>query len=154
MRAAVFHCRCVSRALLPALLAGGLLWLITAGPATGQEATETSESEPDSTPESATETAAPASEFVVVGKRPDEEARAEQLYADMLREQMYEEIERLRKEEELAWRETDLTVKAGEDARITFGYDPVEEKNLRELTDINEMPGETVKPATLFRTKF
>ena len=128
-----------------------LLILLSISPAVGQEeASSDSATGAPANPDSAK----PDSEIVVVGKRPDEQANADQLYASMLRQQMYDEVERMREEETIAWRETDLTYKTSEDSRMTFGYDPVEERQLRELTDINEMPGETVKPATLFRAKF
>ena len=132
----------------------GLLLLLTVVSVTAQEASENNENTAAVSTDAAAEPAGDVDEFLVVGKRPDEEARAEQLYSDMLREQMFDEIERMRQEEEIAWRESNLNITVGEEQRFTFGYDPVTERDLRNQTDINEMPGENVKPATLFRARF
>lgn len=95
-------------------------------------------------------------ELVVVGTRPGDPVEADPAYSEVLRQQMMEEVERMRAEEAQAWRDTSLTVETSptENSRITWGYDPVADRDMREDLGFDAMPGETVRPATLFRAEF
>ena len=149
----------VASALLKRLLPAALLLPLLAAVAQDEAADPPAPDTPEAPAPATEEPPAPVDtgpmiEFVVTGERPDESGRADDLNAEMLRQQMYDEIERLREEETIAWRESNLTFQPSEESRISFGYDPVRERDLREVTDINEMPGQTVRPATLFRAQF
>ena len=93
-------------------------------------------------------------EVVVVGTRPGDKVKADPLYEAMLRQQMMEEIERMRREEEEAWRDSNLTYQSSEESRLVWGYDPKADRDMRTDVDFNRWSADRTKPATLFRAKF
>jgi hypothetical protein len=93
-------------------------------------------------------------ELIVVGTRPGDPADADPLYREVLRQQMMEEVERMRVEEEEGWRNSNQTFQSSEESRIVWGYDPKADRDMRNDMDYNTLPGETMKPATLFRAQF
>jgi hypothetical protein len=93
-------------------------------------------------------------ELIVVGTRPGDPADADPLYREVLRQQMMEEVERMRVEEEEGWRNSNQTYKTSEKSRLVWGYDPKEDRDMRNDVDYSTLPGETMKPATLFRAQF
>ena len=93
-------------------------------------------------------------ELVVVGTRPGDQVKADPIYEEILRQQMMDQVERMRLEEEESWRNSKLTYQSSKESRIVWGYDPKAERDMRNDLDLNSMPGDTTKPATLFRVKF
>jgi hypothetical protein len=93
-------------------------------------------------------------ELIVVGTRPGDPADADPLYREVLRQQMMEEVDRMRVEEEEGWRNSNQTYKTSEKSRLVWGYDPKEDRDMRNDVDYSTLPGETIKPATLFRAQF
>ena len=93
-------------------------------------------------------------ELVVIGTRPGDKVRADPIYESILRQQMIEEVERMRRDEEENWRNSNLTYQSKRDSRMSWGYDPKADRDMRNSVDTNTLPGDTVKPASLFRAKF
>ena len=93
-------------------------------------------------------------ELVVIGTRPGDPADTDPVYREVLRQQMMEEVERIRVEEEEGWRDSNLTFQSSEESRMTWGYDPKADRDMRNDMDFGTLPGETMKPATLFRAQF
>jgi hypothetical protein len=93
-------------------------------------------------------------EIVVYGGRSGDPENADPAYAEIWREQMLEQVIRTRREEEQQWRNANLTYQSSEESRIVWGYDPKADRDMREDLDLNNMPGDIVKPATLFRANF
>jgi len=76
------------------------------------------------------------------------------LYEEMLRERLMLEQDSMRLlEEENEWRASGSTT-VDESSRMQWGYSPQDELRMRRESDLPEMPGETVKPATMFRVGF
>ena len=92
-------------------------------------------------------------EIVVYGSREGDPTDADPKYEEIWRQRMLDQVARMRLEEETKWRE-DLTWQSSEDSRIVLGYDPAGDRLRRQDLDLVDMPGDTVKPATLFRAKF
>jgi hypothetical protein len=101
-----------------------------------------------------TESAEIIEELIVVGTRPGDPADADPLYREVLRQQMMEEVERIRVEEEEGWRNSNQTFQSSEESRMVWGYDPKADRDMRNDMDFNTLPDETIKPATLFRAQF
>ena len=93
-------------------------------------------------------------ELVVIGTRPGDPVDADPAYREVLRQQMMQEVERIRVEEEEGWRNSNLNYQSSEDSRIVWGYDPKADREMRNDMEFNTLPGETTKPATLFRAQF
>jgi hypothetical protein len=93
-------------------------------------------------------------ELVVIGTRPGDPVDADPAYREVLRQQMMEEVERIRVEEEEGWRNSNLNYQSSEESRIVWGYDPKADREMRNDMEFNTLPGETTKPATLFRAQF
>ena len=93
-------------------------------------------------------------ELVIVGTRPGDQNKADPMYEEMLRQQMMEEVQRMRFEEEEDWRNSNLTYQSSQQSRIVWGYDPKADREMRDDIERNSLPGDTTKPATLFRAQF
>lgn len=93
-------------------------------------------------------------ELVVYGTRPGDQVEVDPMYEEMLRQQMMEEVQRMRLEEEEDWRNSNLTYRSSRESRIVWGYDPKADRDMHNDFDRNTLPGETTKPATLFRAQF
>ena len=90
-------------------------------------------------------------EIIVFAPKPGDRKRLDQEYEDPVRAQLLKDFYEMQADQkEFAWRES-----AAEDtSRITWGYDPSDEYRMRNEMDLQELPSERVKPATLFRFKF
>ena len=128
------------------LISGALFFALTIAPVAAQIDENATDDEPEEVIE----------ELVVVGTRPGDPVDADPAYREVLRQQMMQEVERMRVEEAQGWRETSLTVetRTSENSRIVWGYDPEADRDMRNDIDFDTMPGETVRPATLFRAEF
>ena len=126
------------------LFSGALFFALISLPAVAQIDESATDDEPDEAME----------ELVVVGTRPGDPFEGDLAHKETLRQQMMQEVERMRVEEEQGWREEQLTYKSSESSRISWGYDPKEDRDLRNDMTFEAMPGETVRPATLFRAEF
>jgi len=93
-------------------------------------------------------------ELVVYGARPGDQVKADPMYEEMLRQQMMDEVQRMRLEEEVDWRNSELTYQSSRQSRIAWGYDPKSDRDMRDDIERNSLPGDTIKPATLFRAQF
>ena len=93
-------------------------------------------------------------EIVVYGSRSGDPSSVDPKYAEIWRQQMLDEVERMRLQEEMEWRNSNLTYQSSADSRIVWGYDPKSDRDRRTDFDYDRLPGDTVKPATLFRAKF
>ena len=78
----------------------------------------------------------------------------EKPFRQMLRQQMLDEVERMRREEEENWRDSNLTYRSSEESRIVWGYDPKADRDMRNQVDLGSLPGDRTRPATLFRAQF
>ncbi len=121
-----------------------LLHALAVLPVAAQIDEDAAETEPDEVIE----------ELVVVGTRPGDPSDADPAYREVLRQQMMEEVERIRVEEEEGWRNSNLNYQSSEESRIVWGYDPKADREMRNDMEFNTLPGETTKPATLFRAQF
>jgi hypothetical protein len=121
-----------------------LFYALAALPVAAQIDEDAADTEPDEVIE----------ELVVIGTRPGDPADADPAYREVLRQQMMEEVERIRVEEEEGWRNSNLNYQSSEESRIVWGYDPKADREMRNDMEFNTLPGETTKPATLFRAQF
>ncbi|MAF84335.1 MAG: hypothetical protein CL797_09570 [Chromatiales bacterium] len=91
---------------------------------------------------------------VYANKKSGDPVDVEALYEKMLRERLMLEQDSMRLlEEENAWRSSGSTT-VDESSRIQWGYSPQDELRMRRESNLPEMPGETTKPATMFRVGF
>lgn len=93
-------------------------------------------------------------ELVVYGTRSGDKVKADPMYEELLRQQMMDEVQRMRLEEEEDWRNSELTYESSRESRIVWGYDPAADRALRNDLERNSLSGETTPPATLFRATF
>ena len=121
-----------------------LFYALAALPVAAQIDEDAADTEPDEVIE----------ELVVIGTRPGDPVDADPAYREVLRQQMMEEVERIRVEEEEGWRNSNLNYQSSEESRIVWGYDPKADREMRNDMEFNTLPGETTKPATLFRAQF
>ena len=90
-------------------------------------------------------------EIIVFAPKPGDRKRLDQEYEDPVRAQLLKDFYEMQADQkEFAWRES----AAESSSRITWGYDPSDEYRMRKEMDLQELPSERVKPATLFRFKF
>ena len=90
-------------------------------------------------------------EIIVIAPKPGDRKRLDQEYEDPVRAQLLKDFYAMQADKkEFAWRESD----AESASRITWGYDPSDEYRMRNEMDLQELPTERVKPATVFRFKF
>ncbi len=91
---------------------------------------------------------------VYANKKSGDPVDVDALYEEMMRERLMLEQGSMRLlEEENAWRASGSTT-VDESSRIQWGYSPQDELRMRRESDLPEMPGETTKPATMFRVGF
>lgn len=93
-------------------------------------------------------------ELVVYGTRPGDQVEADPMYEEILRQQMMDEVQRMRLEEEEDWRNSNLTYQSSRQSRIAWGYDPAADRDMLDDIERNRLPGDTTKPASLFRAQF
>ena len=91
-------------------------------------------------------------EIVVIAPKPGARNRVDQEYEDPVRAQLLKDFYKMQDDaEEFEWRDTGA---AKTPSRITWGYDPRDEYRMRNEMDLQSLPSENVKPATLFRVDF
>ncbi len=90
-------------------------------------------------------------EIIVIAPKPGARKRVDQEYEDPVRAQLLKDFYKMQEDqEEFEWRDT----AAKTPSRITWGYDPRDEYRMRNEMDLQSLPSENVKPATLFRVDF
>jgi hypothetical protein len=90
-------------------------------------------------------------EIIVIAPKPGSRKRVDQEYEDPVRAQLLKDFYKMQDDqEEFEWRDT----AAKTPSRITWGYDPRDEYRMRNEMDLQSLPSENVKPATLFRVDF
>ncbi|MGI9206241.1 MAG: hypothetical protein ACR2Q3_19655 [Woeseiaceae bacterium] len=91
-------------------------------------------------------------EIVVFGSRPGDRRRVDVEYEDPVRAQLLKDFHKMRQdEEEYEWRKS---AAAESSSRIKWGYDPRDDYRMRNEMNLQELPSERNKPATLFRFEF
>jgi hypothetical protein len=91
-------------------------------------------------------------EITVVARKPGDRRQVDAEYEDPVRAKLLKDFYEMQEdEEEFEWRKS-----AAEEnpSRISWGYDPKEEYRMRNEMDLQELPSERTKPATLFRFDF
>ena len=90
-------------------------------------------------------------EIIVIAPKPGSRKRVDQEYEDPVRAQLLKDFYKMQEDqEEFEWRDT----AAKTPSRITWGYDPRDEYRMRNEMDMQSLPSQNVKPATLFRVDF
>ncbi len=91
-------------------------------------------------------------EIIVIAPKPGARNRVDQVYDDPVRAQLLKDFYKMQDDaEEFEWRDI---AAAKTPSRITWGYDPRDEYRMRNEMDLQELPSDRVKPATLFRVDF
>lgn len=91
-------------------------------------------------------------EIIVVAPKPGARKRVDQEYEDPVRAQLLKDFYRMQDDEaEFEWRDTGA---AKTPSRLTWGYDPRDDYRMRNEMDLQALPSERTKPATLFRVDF
>ncbi len=91
-------------------------------------------------------------EIIIIAPKPGARKRLDQEYEDPIRAQLLKDFYRMQDDaEEFEWRDT---AAAKTPSRITWGYDPRDEYRMRNEMDLQALPSDRVKPATLFRVDF
>ena len=90
-------------------------------------------------------------EILVIAPKPGGRRRVDQEYEDPVRAQLLRDFYKMQDDQaEFEWRDT----AAKTPSRITWGYDPRDEYRMRNEMDLQALPSERTKPATLFRVDF
>ena len=90
-------------------------------------------------------------EIIVFAPKPGARKRVDQEYEDPVRTQLLKDFYKMQDDaEEFEWRDS----AAKTPSRISWGYDPRDEYRMRNEMDLQALPSENVKPATLFRVDF
>ena len=92
-------------------------------------------------------------ETVVYGSREVDPTFADPKYEEFWREQLLEQIARVRLEEANEWRAA-LTYPLSDAPNIVLGFDPKVDLERRQDLDLLSEPGDTMKTATLVRARF
>ena len=92
-------------------------------------------------------------ETVVYGSREVDPTFADPKYEEFWREQLLEQIARVRLEEANEWRAA-LTYPLSDAPNIVLGFDPTFDLERRQDLDLLSEPGDTMKTATLVRARF
>jgi hypothetical protein len=98
------------------------------------------------------ETSEVIEEIIVYSPKPGDRKRLDDEYEDPVRAQLLKDFYEMQEDqEEFEWRKS-----AAEDdtSRISWGYDPKDEYEMRNSLDLQDLPSERTKPATLFRVNF
>jgi len=91
-------------------------------------------------------------EIIVIAPKPGARKRVDQEYEDPIRAQLLKDFYKMQDDaEEFEWRDTGA---AKTPSRITWGYDPRDEYRMRNEMDMQALPLDRTKPATLFRVDF
>ncbi len=91
-------------------------------------------------------------EIIVIAPKPGARKRVDPEYEDPVRAQLLKDFYKMQDDaEEFEWRDTGA---AKTPSRITWGYDPRDEYRMRNEMDLQSLPSERTKPATLFRVDF
>ena len=91
-------------------------------------------------------------EIVVVAPKPGGRRRVDKEYEDPVRAKLLKDLYELQViEEEYEWRKSAAVENP---SRIKWGYDPTDDYEMRNRLDMNDLPFEITKPATLFRLEF
>jgi len=91
-------------------------------------------------------------EIIVIAPKPGARKRVDQEYEDPVRAQLLKDFYKMQDDaEEFEWRDTGA---AKTPSRITWGYDPRDEYRMRNEMNMQALPLDRTKPATLFRVDF
>ena len=91
-------------------------------------------------------------EIIVIAPKPGARKRVDPEYEDPVRAQLLKDFYKMQDDaEEFEWRDTGA---AKTPSRITWGYDPRDEYRMRNEMDMQALPLDRTKPATLFRVDF
>ncbi len=91
-------------------------------------------------------------EIIVIAPRPGARRRIDKEYEDPVRAQLLKDFYKMQEDQkELEWRKAAVEESP---SRIKWGYDPSDEYRMRRQMDLQELPSERTKPATLFRFNF
>ena len=105
------------------------------------------------TDNAAAETPVEIEELIVTARKPGDDQDLDLQYDERLREQMMDKQQRLRDiEDEEAWRRS--VSPEPTTSRITWGYDPNRELQLRREGNLDDLPSDRTRPAILFRAEF
>jgi len=89
----------------------------------------------------------------VTARKPGDDQDLDLQYDERLRQQMIDKQQRLRDiEDEEAWRRS--VSPEPTTSRITWGYDPNRELQLRREGNLDNFPSDSTRPANLFRVEF
>ncbi len=114
-------------------------------------AQEANDEPADEAPVATSEEIEELEEITVIAPKPGSRKRVDQEYEDPVRAQLLKDFYKMQDDqEEFEWRDT----AAKTPSRITWGYDPRDEYRMRNEMDLQSLPSENVKPATLFRVDF
>ena len=91
-------------------------------------------------------------EIIVIAPRPGARRRIDKEYEDPVRAQLLKDFYKMQEDQKgLEWRKAAVEESP---SRIKWGYDPSDEYRMRRQMDLQELPSERTKPATLFRFNF
>jgi len=97
----------------------------------------------------------PIEEIVVTVNRSGDRVDVDALYLEQLRTRIIKEFNYAQAEqEEELWRQSLRTPVQAPDSRIAWGYDAQSEAAMRRTSQINDLPIDRVKPATIFSIRF
>ena len=106
----------------------------------------------DEAPAATSEEIEEIAEIIVIAPKPGARKRVDQEYEDPVRAQLLKDFYKMQDDaEEFEWRDTGA---AKTPSRITWGYDPRDEYRMRNEMDMQSLPLDKTKPATLFRVDF
>ncbi len=106
----------------------------------------------DEAPAATSEEIEEIEEIIVFAPKPGARKRVDQEYEDPIRAQLLKDFYKMQDDaEEFEWRDT---AAAKTPSRITWGYDPRDEYRMRNEMDLQTLPLDRTKPATLFRVDF
>ncbi len=110
------------------------------------------EANDESADEAPADTSEQIEEILVIAPKPGARKRLDQVYEDPVRAQLLKDFYKMQDDaEEFEWRDTGA---AKTPSRITWGYDPRDEYRMRNEMDMQALPLDRTKPATLFRVDF
>ncbi len=105
----------------------------------------------DEAPAATSEEIEEIEEIIVFAPKPGSRKRLDPEYEDPVRAQLLRNFYKMQDDQaEFEWRDTATKTTS----RIAWGYDPRDEYRMRNEMDLQALPSENVKPATLFRVDF
>lgn len=91
-------------------------------------------------------------EIIVIAPKPGARRRIDKEYEDPVRAQLLKDFYKMQEDQkEYEWRKA---AAEGSPSKIKWGYDPSDEYQMRRQMDLQELPSERTKSATLFRFNF